>query len=46
MKQQTFTIQVNTMCMCMTMCCRTLSDPIIRDLDSAEAVNLRVHRLP
>lgn len=46
MKQQTVTLQVNMMCMCMMCCCHGLSDPTVMDFGNAEAVNLRARCLP
>ena len=45
MKQQTVTLQVNTMCMCKMCCCPRMTDPLM-DAGNAEAVKLRARCLP
>ena len=45
MKQQTATLKVNTMCMCM-MCCCAKSDPRFREFGNAEAVDMPARCLP
>ena len=45
MKQQTVTLQVNTMCMCMMCCCPRMSGSVM-DTGNTEAVNLRARCLP
>ena len=45
MKQQTVTLQVNMMCMCM-MCCCLETDPQFREFGNMEAVDTPARCLP